>query len=145
MSLGVKKGDKIAVPNITMIATINAIIWTGATPVLIDVDDDLCMSLDHLKKNKNLKAVIFVPLNGRVGEGELIQNWCKKNNIKLIEDSAHALGSKYKKSYAGGLGDLSILSFTPHTIITTGQGGMILTNSKRLSNFISKCAFSSFK
>ena len=142
LSLGVKKGDKIAVPNITMIATINAIIWTGATPVLIDVDDDLCMSFDHLKKNKNLKAVIFVPLNGRVGEGELIQNWCKKNNIKLIEDSAHALGSKYKKSYAGGLGDLSILSFTPHKIITTGQGGMILTNSKRLSNFISK--FKSF-
>tara|TARA_B100001029_G_scaffold39339_1_gene30482 strand:- start:13903 stop:14976 length:1074 start_codon:yes stop_codon:yes gene_type:complete len=142
MSLGIKKGDKVAVPNVTMIATINAILWIGATPILVDVDDDFCMSFNHLSKIKNLKAVIFVPLNGRIGQGELIQNWCKKNKIKLIEDSAHALGSEYSKCLAGNLGDISIISFTPHKIITTGQGGMILTNNKRLSDFINN--FKSF-
>lgn len=136
VSLGVKKGDKVAVPNITMIATINAIIWAGATPVLIDVDRDLCMSYSSLIKIKNLKAVIFVPLNGRIGEGELIRKWCKQNKIFLIEDSAHALGTKYDSVKAGNLGDLSVLSFTPHKIITTGQGGMILTNNKKRAEFI---------
>jgi len=138
MSLGIKKGDKVAVPNITMIATINAIMWIGAKPVLIDVDEELCMSFDHLQKIKGLKAVIFVPLNGRVGLGEVIQKWCKNNKIKLIEDSAHALGTKYKKFSSGNLGEISILSFTPHKIITTGQGGMILTNNKKISDFIIK-------
>ncbi len=138
MSLGIKKGDKVAVPNITMIATINAILWIGAKPVLIDVDEDFCMSINHLKKIRNLKAVIFVPLNGRIGNGELIEKWCKKNQIKLIEDSAHSLGTKYKNFNAGNLGDLSVLSFTPHKIITTGQGGMILTNNQKLANNITK-------
>tara|TARA_B100000035_G_scaffold151810_1_gene129342 strand:- start:4583 stop:5656 length:1074 start_codon:yes stop_codon:yes gene_type:complete len=138
MSLGIKKGDRVAVPNITMIATINAILWIGAEPVLVDVDEDLCMSINHFKKIKNLKAAIFVPLNGRIGNGELIEKWCKKNQIKLIEDSAHSLGTKYKNFNAGNLGDLSILSFTPHKIITTGQGGMILTNNQKLAKNITK-------
>ncbi len=138
MSLGIKKGDRVAVPNITMIATINAILWIGAEPVLIDTDEDFCMSIDHLKKIKNLKAAIFVPLNGRIGNGDLIEKWCKKNQIKLIEDSAHSLGTKYKNFNAGNLGDLSVLSFTPHKIITTGQGGMILTNNQKLANNITK-------
>ena len=67
LSLGITKGNRVAVPNLTMIATINAILWAGATPVLVDVDESLCMSLENLKKIKNLSAVIFVPLNGRVG------------------------------------------------------------------------------
>tara|TARA_X000000368_G_scaffold340058_1_gene278212 strand:+ start:2539 stop:3612 length:1074 start_codon:yes stop_codon:yes gene_type:complete len=138
MSLGIKKGDRVAVPNITMIATVNAILWVGAEPVLIDVDEDFCMSINHLKKIKNLTAVIFVPLNGRIGNGQLVEKWCNNNQIKLIEDSAHSLGTKYKNSNAGNLGDLSVLSFTPHKIITTGQGGMVLTNSKKLANKIIK-------
>ena len=138
MSLGIKKGDRVGVPNITMIATINAILWIGAEPVLVDIDEDFCMSIDHLKKIKNLKAAIFVPLNGRIGNGDLIEKWCKKNQIKLIEDSAHSLGTKYKNFNAGNLGDVSVLSFTPHKIITTGQGGMILTNNQKLANNITK-------
>ncbi len=136
LSLGLTKGQKVAVPNLTMIATINAIIWAGATPVLVDVDETLCMSLENLKKLKNLDAVIFVPLNGRVGSGKEIESWCKQNKIKLIEDSAHALGSSYSHKKCGKLGDLSVFSFTPHKIITMGQGGMVLTDKKILSNFI---------
>ena len=65
LALGVGPGKKVAVPNITMIATINAIIWTGAEPVIVDVDNSLCLSLENLIKVKNLHTVIFVPLNGR--------------------------------------------------------------------------------
>ena len=136
IALGIKKGDKVAVPNLTMIATINAVIWLGAIPILIDTDDFLCMSYEKLKKIKGLDAVIFVPLNGRGGSGEAIERWCKKNNILLIEDSAHALSSNYKNKNCVKLGDISTLSFTPHKIITMGQGGMVLTDNKNIYKHI---------
>ena len=113
---GIKEGHKVAVPNITMIATINAIIWAGAEPVIVDVDNTLCMSLDSLKKVHEVNAVIFVPLNGRVGSGLEIQEYCKDKDIVLIEDSAHALGSSYLNQKCGSLGSLSVFSFTPHKI-----------------------------
>ena len=131
LSAGVSKGDKIAVPNLTMIATINAIIWTGAQPVLVDVDESLCMSYIKLKNITGLKGVIYVPLNGRTHNGMEISKWCRENKLLFIEDSAHALGSRYKNNnYCGNLGDLSIFSFTPHKIITTGQGGMVLCDKQ---------------
>ena len=129
LAAGITIGKKVGVPNITMIATINAVLWADAIPVLVDVDEDLCMSYKKLTQNKDLDAVIFVPLNGRTGEGEKIASWCKENHIILIEDSAHALGSEYKEISCGSLGDISILSFTPHKIITMGQGGMVLTDN----------------
>jgi len=130
LAAGIGKGKRVAIPNITMIATINAALWANASPVLVDVDETLCMSYDELVKNKNLDAVLFVPLNGRAGDGKKINDWCKKNNIKFIEDSAHALGSSYGSDKCGSLGDLSIFSFTPHKIITMGQGGMVLTDNE---------------
>ena len=129
---GIRDGHKVAVPNITMIATINAIIWAGAEPVIVDVDNTLCMSLDSLKKVPEINAVIFVPLNGRVGSGLEIQEYCKDKDIVLIEDSAHALGSSYLNQKCGSLGSLSIFSFTPHKIITMGQGGMVLSDDEDL-------------
>lgn len=129
---GIGKGSLVAVPNITMIATINAVIWSGATPVLVDVDEKLCMSLEKLEKLKNVDCVIYVPLNGRTSNGEDILKYTKKNKIVLIEDSAHALGSNYKNVACGSLGNSSIISFTPHKIITTGQGGMVLTNNQNI-------------
>ena len=139
LASGIKKGDRVAVPNITMIATVNAIIWAGATPVLIDVEKDLTMSFEKLTYTPKLKAVIFVPLNGRTSNGAEIELWCKEKNIILIEDSAHALGSKYSNGkFCGNLGDLSVFSFTPHKIITTGQGGMVLTNNKKFEKELIK-------
>ena len=129
---GIKEGHKVAVPNITMIATINAIIWAGAEPVIVDVDNTLCMSLDSLKKVPEINAAIFVPLNGRVGSGLEIQDYCEDKDIILIEDSAHALGSSYLNQKCGSLGSLSIFSFTPHKIITMGQGGMVLLDDESL-------------
>jgi len=138
LASGITDGKKVAVPNLTMIATINAVLWAKAEPVLIDVDESLCMSYEELVKFEDLDAVIFVPLNGRSGEGEKIFNWCKDSNIRFIEDSAHALGSSYKNTKCGSLGDLSIISFTPHKIITMGQGGMILTDNQEYYDYLLK-------
>ena len=126
------EGHRVAVPNITMVATINAVLWTGAEPILVDVDESLCMSVKLLQEIQDLDVVIFVPLNGRTGSGEQIENWCLDNKIILIEDSAHALGSNYSNKKCGGLGDISTLSFTPHKIITSGQGGLVLTDDEDL-------------
>ena len=134
ISAGLTEGKKVAVPNITMIATINAVIWAGATPVIVDINERLCMSIESLKTINDLDGVIYVPLNGRTEDGLEIKNYCDKNNIKLVEDSAHALGSKYENVHCGSIGDLSVFSFTPHKIITMGQGGMILTDSEKLYN-----------
>lgn len=133
---GIGQGNRVAVPNITMVATINAVVWAGATPVLVDVDHSLCMSYKHLLELRNIDAVIFVPLNGRSGDGEKIENWCNENKKILIEDSAHALGSSYNNKKTGSLGSTSILSFTPHKIITSGQGGLVLTDDENLFDFM---------
>tara|TARA_B100001057_G_scaffold501275_1_gene623028 strand:- start:33654 stop:34730 length:1077 start_codon:yes stop_codon:yes gene_type:complete len=132
------ENKKIAVPNITMIATINSILWANSTPVLIDTDENLCMSFEELIKFDDLDAVLFVPLNGRAGDGEKIQKWCAKNDVIFIEDSAHSLGSSYENSSCGGLGDASVISFTPHKIITMGQGGMVLSNNSKAHEYITK-------
>ena len=137
LAAGIGKGKRVAIPNLTMIATINAAIWADAEPVLIDVDEDMCMSYEDLLNKKNIDAVIFVPLNGRTADGPKIYNWCKENNVKFIEDSAHALGSSYENLMCGSLGDLSVISFTPHKLITMGQGGMILTNNKKYFDYLS--------
>ena len=121
LAAGLTDGKKVAVPNLTMIATINAVLWANAVPVIVDTNNQLTMSLDSLKTAGELDGVIFVPLNGRTSSGEEIEQYCKEKNIKLIEDSAHALGSNYANKNCGSLGDLSIFSFTPHKIITMGQ------------------------
>lgn len=129
---GIGEGSKVAVPNITMIASINAVLWAGAEPVIIDTNEDYCMSLKSLDSAKNIDSVIYVPLNGRTTEGSEIESYCKNNNQLLIEDSAHALGSSYLDKKCGSLGDISTLSFTPHKIITMGQGGMLLFDNENL-------------
>lgn len=137
LALNLKKGSRIAVPNLTMVATVNAIIWAGHIPVIIDTDENLCLSLESLMKQENISAVMFVPLNGKSGNGIEIKKYCNDSGIYIIEDSAHALGSSYSNfNKCGSLGDLSIFSYTPHKIITTGQGGMILTNNFEMYEFI---------
>lgn len=137
LSLNLKTGSKIGVPNLTMVATINAILWAGHIPVIIDTDEDMCLSLDSLMKVDKISALMYVPLNGKSGNALEIKKYCQEKQILIIEDSAHALGSKYDSSTpCGSLGDLSIISFTPHKIITTGQGGMVLTNNHDFYEFL---------
>ena len=85
LSLNLKKGSQIAVPNLTMVATINAILWAGHNPVIVDTDEDMCMSLKSLEKVEEVKAIMYVPLNGKSGNAIEIKNYCQKKQIYLIE------------------------------------------------------------
>ena len=103
LAAGLTEGKRVAVPNITMIATINAILWAGAEPVIIDLNERLCMSLKSLQTVDKLDGVIYVPLNGRTEDGLAIEEYCNERSITLIEDSAHALGSQYQDRMCGSL------------------------------------------
>ena len=136
LAAGLTKGKRVAVPNITMIATINAILWAGAEPVIIDLNERLCMSIKSLQAVEKLDGVIYVPLNGRTEDGIAIEEYCNEKDIILIEDSAHALGSQYQDKMCGSLGRMSVFSFTPHKIITMGQGGLVLTDEDNLYEYL---------
>ncbi len=149
LAMGIKAGDKVIVPNITMIATSNAVRLIGAIPVFIDVDGTNCC-LD-LKKAiryisfgfKTIKAVIYVTLNGRshgVKEYTQFQLFCKENGVRLIEDNAQSLGSCYIDDFImscpyNGIGSFSL---SMPKLITTGQGGFLATNNKELADKLRK-------
>lgn len=134
-ALGIGHGDEVIVPDLTMIATPNSVVMTGARPVFIDVDSkNLCLDLGLIEKSitKKTKALIYVSLNGRAGKIEELRTLCKKRKIFLIEDAAQSFGSFYKKNHLGTYGIFGVFSFSPHKIITTGQGGAIVTNNRSL-------------
>jgi perosamine synthetase len=135
LALGIQPGDEIIVPDITWIATASPISYLGATPVFADMDKtSWCISLDSIKKciTNKTKALIFVDLYGNMPELDEILEFAKSKNIKALEDSAQALGSEYKGKKAGSFGDISVFSFHGTKILTTGEGGMILTDDEKL-------------
>lgn len=136
MAMDIKSGDEVIVPDFTMSATSHAAAILGATPVFVDVErSTLCMDLDKMKEavSEKTKAVIFVDLNGRCSEKfEEIIAYCKEKGLWFIEDAAQALGSSYKGKSLGTFGDIGSYSFSMPKIITTGQGGAVVTNSAKL-------------
>ena len=135
MSLGIGRGDEVIIPDLTFIATANAVLMTGATPVLVDVEPkNFQISIDSIQKSvtKKTKAILPVHLYGKSCDMNSIQKIAKKNNLKIIEDCAHAIGTKYKNKHVGTFGDSGCFSFYPSKNITTFEGGMIITNSKKL-------------
>ena len=154
MLSNVKKGDEVIVPTITFIATINAIKYVGAEPIFMDVDqylnidEEKCIEfiVKHTKFKKNcsinkktgriIKALIVVHTFGNAAKFEKLFLICKKRKIKLIEDAAESIGTKYTKNkfknkHTGTIGDFGVLSFNGNKIITSGNGGVVLTNSKK--------------
>ena len=133
LALNLKKYQEVIVPALTMVATANAVILDGAKVIFCDVEEDsLCMSPKSLQKliTNNTRAIIYVTLNGRSGNIQNIKTICRNYNISLIEDSAHSIGSYYKSNiHHGNLGIAASFSFSMPKIITTGQGGMIVTNN----------------
>ena len=132
MSLNIKKGDEVIVPSYTMVATANAVKLTGANVVFADISEEsLCLCHKSLiqKITKKTKAVIYVTLNGRSGSIDKIKSICNKKKINLLEDSAHSIGSYFKKKHHGNFGIAGSFSFSMPKIITTGQGGMVITNN----------------
>ena len=130
-----KKGDEVIVPSLTHTATAHAVRYTGAKPVFADVSLDTGnINIEEIKKKKSYKTkgVIVVHMAGFPCEIEEISNYCKKNKLFLIEDCAHALGTEGKNMHVGNYGVAGVFSFYPTKQITTGEGGMIVVNSKKM-------------
>jgi perosamine synthetase len=135
-ALGIGKNDEVIVPNMTFLATANSVLMTGATPILVDVDlNDHNITIDSIKNSltKKTKAIIPVHLAGKACKMDNIVKFAKKNNLFIIEDCAHAIGTKYKKQHVGTFGDAACFSFYPTKNITTLEGGMIISKSKKIS------------
>lgn len=135
IALGIGPDDEVIVPALTFVASVNAIKYVDAKPVFIDIEPDtfnLDISKLEEKITKKTKAIMTVDLYGHPVDFDAIKKICKKHNLKLISDSAESLGSLYKGKPTGSQGDISTFSFFGNKIITTGEGGMITTNSKKL-------------
>lgn len=148
---GITKEDEVIVPTLTFIAAVNPVRYIGAEPVFMDCDDSLCMDANKLKNfcekecnfvngklinkstNRHIKALIVVHVFGNMADMEMIIDVANKYNLKVIEDATEAIGTyyiegRYKGKYAGTIGDIGVYSFNGNKIMTTGGGGMIVSN-----------------
>ena len=152
--LGVKEGQEVIVPTLTFIASVNPIRYLGAEPVFMDCDDSLNMDMDKLesflenecdyidgkvinkKTKKQIKVIVVVHIFGNPADMERLMDIADKYNLKILEDAAEALGTyiregKYKGKHCGTIGDIGIYSFNANKIITTGGGGMVVSNNRK--------------
>lgn len=154
--LGIGAGDHVLAPNITFIATLNAIAYSGAEPILVDVESgswqmDLYLLESWLEENttaseiegkifsvskltnKPIKAIMPVHVLGNLGNIDQLLSIADKYHLAIIEDSTEALGSYYKGKHAGSFGHIGVFSFNGNKIISTGGGGVIVTNDEALA------------
>jgi perosamine synthetase len=132
--LGVNGGDEVILPNLTFAACANAVIYCGATPVFCDVEESTwCIDIQEAEKliTKRTKAIMPVHLYGQMSNMDGIKAVSEKYNLKIIEDCAEALGSKWNNVPAGTFGDVATFSFFGNKTITTGEGGMVLFRDQR--------------
>ena len=152
---GVKNNDEVIAPSLTFVATINAIKYNRGNPIFMDVDEffnidenktiEFILNNTYQKKNycinkktnNKIKAIIVAHMYGNAASIDKLYTICKKKNIKIVEDAAESLGSRYLKSkfknkHTGTIGEMGAVSFNGNKIITSGGGGMVLTNNKCL-------------
>ena len=136
LSLGIR-GGRVLVPSFTFISTANSALMVGAKPTFVDIEEDT-LGLDPSKIgraiNTSTKAIMPVHYAGLPCKIEEIKEISKKKKIPLIEDAAEALGSRIRKKMVGTFGDLSVFSFAGNKVLTTGEGGAIVTNSNKIFN-----------
>lgn len=133
-----KKGDKVLTSPNSFLATSNSILYVGAEPIFIDIKNDGNIDLDKceeaIKKDPSIKAIFATAMTGLMIDQEKLKNLKDKYNIIIVEDCAHAIGAKDQEILAGSSfnSDCTVLSFHPVKIITTGEGGVITTNSRNI-------------
>ena len=135
-ALGIKENDEVIIPDLTFVADANAILACNAKPVIVDINkNDFFLSISNLKKNitKKTKAVIPVHIYGQVCNINEVFDVAKANNLKVVEDCAHAIGTFHKSKHVGTIGNTGCFSFYPTKNITTAEGGMVITNSKNIA------------
>ena len=137
LALEIGFGDEVIVPALTFVATANAVTYAGATPVFGDSEPDT-WNMDPGKIESLItpktKAIIVVHLYGHPCDMGAIQEIARKHDLYVIEDAAEAVGARYKNKMCGGIGDIATFSFYGNKTITTGEGGMVVTNDDRLAD-----------
>ena len=139
MAAGIKAGDEVIVPNYTMIATPNSVKMFGAVPIFVDVEiETLCMDIELARKaiSSKTKAIFLVTSNGRYPKAgiEAFQKLCEEKGLVLLEDTAQSLGSWYPNGkHQGTVGLAGSFSFSAPKVISTGQGGAIITNNDKMA------------
>lgn len=133
MAQGIGEGDEVIVPDITWIASAAPIDYVGASPVFVDIDkDSWCISAKAFESaiTNKTKAVITVNLYGNMPEYDKIRKIANEHNIFILEDAAESIGSEYNGNKSGSLGDVGVFSFHGSKTMTTGEGGMLVTNNQ---------------
>jgi perosamine synthetase len=135
-AIGIGPGDEVIIPALTFVATASAVIYTGASPILVDSDPKTWnVNPEGIEERitARTKAIIPVHLYGHPCDMDPIMEIAKRHNLKVVEDAAEAHGAEYKGRKAGSIGDVGCFSFYGNKIITTGEGGMCVTNHKALA------------
>jgi len=135
IALGIGPGDEVLVPALTFVASANSITYTGAKPIFVDIEPDTWnIDIDQIEKkiSQKTKAIMTVDLYGHPVDFDKVKKICKTNQLKFISDSAESLGSLYRGKPVGHQADVSIFSFFGNKIVTTGEGGMLVTNNKKV-------------
>tara|TARA_B100000787_G_C16199029_1_gene303337 strand:+ start:773 stop:1897 length:1125 start_codon:yes stop_codon:yes gene_type:complete len=136
-SLNLKSNDEVIAPECTWIASVSPVYQTKAKLILSDVDrQNFCISVEDIKKKitKNTKVIISVNLYGNMANYRELEKICKKKKIHLLEDAAESLGSTYYKKKSGSFGSASVFSFHRTKTMTTGEGGILLLDNKKIYN-----------
>jgi dTDP-4-amino-4,6-dideoxygalactose transaminase len=140
-ALGIKKNDEVITQSNSFIASAASIVHLGAKPVFVDIKNNQMIDEDkiQLKITKKTKAIMPVHLTGRMANMKIIKKIAKKNNLKIIEDCAQAIGSKYSGKYSGTYGDIGCFSAHPlKNLNACGDGGFVILNDKKKYEYIKK-------
>ncbi len=135
-SLGIGQGDEVIVPDSTMIATVTAVLYTGATPIFVDVESETFAIDPRLLEaaiTSRTKAIIPVHLFGHSADMDAILAIAEKHGVAVVEDAAEVHGATYRGKKCGSMGIMNCFSFYANKIITTGEGGMVVTNDTTLA------------
>ncbi len=134
LAAGIERGEKVLMPAFTFTAVPSSIVHAGAVPLLVECDDNYVVNLDDLEQkiaaNPDVRFFLLSHMRGHVADMGRIVEICKANNILLIEDAAHALGSTWKDQPAGTFADIGCFSFQSTKMINAGEGGMLTTNDE---------------
>lgn len=135
-AIGLKKGDEVIIPSITFTATAEVICYFEAKPVIVDVEPEtFTIDVKEIEKAITEKTVAIIPVHygGNPADLDEINLLAKKHNLKVIEDAAHSLPTLYKGKLIGGLSDISCFSFYATKTLSTGEGGMLVTNNDEIA------------
>lgn len=135
LAIGIKPGDEVIVSSITFAASANCVLYCGGTPVFADIcPDTYNIDVEDVKRKitDKTKAIVAVDFTGQAVQLDELKEICRENNLYLIEDGAHSIGTKYKGRPVGSIADITTFSFHPVKTVTSGEGGACMTNDPEL-------------